>query len=301
MKNTKIYKDNIKKQIGAVVLSVSLGVASFGLTGCAKTDDKKNIQDITTSQVVYSVEKSEYEKKLDKELRIITNTTVSNHMDIVDEDTASYDKYIDIEDMVNRTWKTQELVYTVRQGKFKSGNFLEEITNNDVYGPALFKYNSLIVVPNDYQWIGKLFGEGFHESYADAELNLRELKGIYNNHYLLYEYKVTAKKDMSVPYMSEEDIQKYGEQKPLYEGDYIFHQALYIVQDGELKLLANKQTGIGADNDNVKNGVLNNFDEIINNIDELAYAKESQSFVNSYELQNYISEQEYNYLSQNKR
>lgn len=46
MKNTKIYENNLKKQAGAILLIITMGVTSLGFTGCSKNKEVKTITEI---------------------------------------------------------------------------------------------------------------------------------------------------------------------------------------------------------------------------------------------------------------
>ena len=83
-------------------------------------------------------------------------------------------------------------------------------------------------------------------------------------------------------------LKEYGFPESIKEGDYIHYEGLYLANDGKLELLANKQTGIGSDSDNVKESVKGNLDELLKPISSLKNAKPSEEFKNNYQFDKFV-------------
>ena len=306
MNNLKIYEKNLKKKVGAIALSVVLGVTTLGMTGCTKETK------VATSDVVYTVEKTEAQKEYEKCSRIISFKPLVDNIDIVDKDFANYDRVVDlsiISDNLPNSIETnddlfeddseylKDYVYIIRDGGFvnhvfkkdKTKEFLEDGKDYDTFTTATFKGNGNFVLPNPYKWSENKFSPGASETYADEIIKLEELYGVNGNRYLHYEYIICARKDITEFDADKKYIEKYGLPEQIKEGDYIDYEAIYYVNDkNELTLLADKQTGIGSDCDNVKNEVKGNLDEVFKPISALGKDKKSQEFSDSTEFEKFV-------------
>lgn len=315
MKNLKLYENNIKKRIGAIVLSVVLGATTLGLSGCAKES-----KDDSKEQVTYTVEdanKDNYSGSIfDLSPFYASHTTK-------DKD-AVYENYVDLrelpegsatsmgtsdmldmtEEELNATNYKIDYVHSVRELNLSSAGLIENIgTEYKAMGPATFrKKRDYLIVPDCYKWAEDCFNEGFNENLSTINYSVEELKGINGNIYVNLDFNITFKKDIAVPknylYNSDTEFcQKYGIQKPIKKGDTLSYQVLHLISSDGIKftknnitfhLLADEQTGMGADSDNVVNGLKHNYNDVYKSISSLGREKEDKTFNNMDEFEDFV-------------
>ncbi len=306
MKNMKVYDENLRKKVGTIALSFVLGVTSLGFTGCSK----EKAEDKTSNEIVYIVEKDDEQKECEKDTAILTNS-LSQNVNIKNEKFAEYDRYVDLNhlsdldlDKVNiYEMNNQEndnylidYVYTVRDGGYLNTympkdtlkQFLKDDVDYDNYTTATFN-NSEMIMPYPYKWAEGIFGNGGNREKTDEAITIEELYGINGNHYLYYDYTVVANQKISAPFeVPQEYIKEYGFPEPIKEGDYIHYEGLYLANNGKLELLANKQTGIGSDSENVKKSLKGNLDDVLKPISSLENAKPSEEFEDNYQFDKFV-------------
>lgn len=306
MKNLKVFEENLKKKVGVIVLSLALGTSAAVMTGCSKDNGEES----ASNEIVYTVEKTDELEAYEKDTRILVYP-LSQNVKIKNNDVAEYDRYIDLsvlsdEDLekINivqpgRDFQDNYLVdyvYTVRDGGYTNNIFpkepmkstLREDIDYATYTRATFN-GAEMTLPNPYKWAEKIFGHGSNEEKTDEAITIEELYGVNGNHYLYYDYMVSAKQKIDAPFITDQDyIKKYGFAESIKEGDYIHYQGIYLAKDGKLELLANKQTGMGSDSDNVKETIKGNFDELMKPISSLENAEGSQTFENSYSFDRFV-------------
>lgn len=306
MKNLKIYDENIRKKVGTIALSFILGVTSLGFTGCSK----EKAEDKTSNEIVYTVEKDDEQLEYENDTRIL-EYSLSQNVDTKDDKIAEYKRYIDLNKLsdldltkvnildINNQQNDNYLidyVYTARDGGYtnsympseKMKEFMKEDINYDNYSSGLFKGCNRIM-PNEYKWAENIFGNGSNREKTEELITIEELYGINGNHYVHYEYTSIAKQKIDAPFEVPQDyIKEYGFPESIKEGDYIHYEGLYVVDNGKLELLADKQTGIGSDNDNVKESLKGNLDDVLKPISSLENAKPSETFENNYQFDKFV-------------
>ena len=305
MKNLKLYDNNIKKRIGAFTLSLVMGVTGLGFTRCSKQNDISGSKEIT-----YSVEKDENQIEYEQNSRIINNC-LEQFMETDNEKYAEYDRFIDlnkIDDQDKDKVLIYELndqendnylidyVYPIREGYFINNLFPSEKMREFIYADKSYKEMttktfsdySLLITPYKYKWSEGIFVKGANKAKVDESIRIEELSGLNGNLYLYYEYIAAAKQDIDAPVEQNEKYNEtYGFPERIREGDYIKYQALYVVNDNKLELLANNQTGLGSELENVKSSIKGNLNELIKPISSIKGA-ESKDFDNSYDFDRYI-------------
>ena len=296
MNNLSVYKDNFRKRAGAIVLTVMVAVTSFGINDCARHPKH-------TSNV-YTVKKTEQQIHQEDDCHITKYGRVFGKIDKVDEKYAYYDRVVDlntISDSLPNSIFTdlknmKDYVYTVREGGFvnhlfvknKTKSFMLDDIDYDVYTTAAFRRYGNFILPDAYKWAENIITPGSNEKDIDEVIRLEELSSISGNKYLLYDYVMVARNDISKSFVNEEYIEQYGMPQSIKEGDFIRYKALFYVNDNNLILLACKQSGIGSNCNNVKDENVGNFEEIIKPISILDQDRKKQKFNNNDEFIKYI-------------
>ena len=325
MKNLKLYENNMKKRIGAIVLSVVLGATTLGLSGCAKES-----KDDSKEQVTYTVEDANDNHPSIHD-SIFCNTTVYARLTTKDKD-AVYENYVDIrelpensatymetsdmldmtEEELNATNYKIDYVCPVRELNLSSAGLIENIGKKyKSIGSTIFERESdatfpTCIVPNCYKWAEDLFGKGFNKNLSTINYSVEELDGKNGNAYVNYDFNITFNEDIDVPnndlYLynpNTEFCQKYGMQKDIKKGDTLNYKALYIIRFNSITdrykkenlkfdLLADEQTGMGADSDNVVNGLKHNYNDVYKSISSLGREKEDKTFNNMDEFEDFV-------------
>lgn len=304
MNNLKIYEKNLKKKVGAIALSIVLGVTTLGLTGCSK-DAKEETKD----NVVYTVEDviDDY-NVLDYHTsyaKIKKDAVCENYVDLNQLPDCSATSIMtgdmvgmSEEELANTNYKL-DYVYPVRELKLSSGGVIENIgTGYTSMTTATFRHDRAIIIPDCYKWAENYFGSGFDSYLSTINYTLQELKGINGNYYVNYDFNIEFNEDINVPGgitfdASNEFYQKYGTQKSIKEGDSLNYKALYIMrydQDNNkiFDLLADEQTGMGSDSENVQLKVKHNYGNVYKNIESLDRNNESKEFSSMDEFEDFI-------------
>ena len=209
MKNLKVDFKNIRKRLGAIGLSVVLSTVGIGgLSGCSK--DSKFKSDY--SSTVYSVEKSDDQKEIEK-LRFTTVDNVS-YWEKIDSKHANYDRYIDLSNVSedidlgrDYTDKDVDYVYPYKTCNFKN-HFLEgdkiKTFKNDNRGyetmsNATFRGYGKMVLPESLKWAEGKIGPVLNDHNLDQIIEMEYLLGANGNLYMHYEYTCAVKKKINAP------------------------------------------------------------------------------------------------------
>ncbi len=295
--------ENIRKRLGAVGLSLVLTTVGIGgLSGCSKNEKYKS----EYSSTVYTVEKSDDQKEQEK--RNLIGHPVDKELYYNDKKYSRYDRYIDFSKIskdvdlgYDYTKKNIDYVYPSRLANFINHSLLSDKikefqTDNrdyDEMSNAMFREFSNFVLPNSIIWAKDKIGHGLNDHNNDELIELEYLLGANGNIYIHYEYTVVSKKKINGPaYYDEEYIKKYGMPKNIKKGDYIHYESLSLVDPDKYKinLIADKQTGLGSNDKNVKEAVLNNYDDVIKPITKLSEKSDNEKFESPLEFRKFVSD-----------
>ena len=302
MKKFKLY-DSIRK-VKALVLAGTLGISVIGFSGCTKQNNE--------SDIVYTVKdanKDNSNKYIDYSGALDTYTTSNND--------AVYENYVDIrnlnnnavsyittndmfnmsdEDLEKTNYKI-DYVYPVRELNLTSN--IEVGTKYSSMTRATFMCDHNIVIPDCYKWASSRFSNDFNDNVSDIWYSYQELKGINGNYYLNYDFDMRFNKDiiLSGNVLNSE----YGVQESIKNGDELHYNALYVLDNNNnLVLIADEQTGMGSNCDNVKKTVMYNYNDIYKKISELDN-KETKTFTDMDEFKDYIFNENINKVKNLKK
>lgn len=303
MKNLKIYDKNFRNKLGALGISVVMGVTFVGFTGCSNNS-------CDNDSAVYTVEKTNFERYDDKYFDILKNGA-SKFSDVCDNKYALYDRIIDMRKVQEASgtdgvcYPYYDCVYPVKSANLTSPHFGVGVVDGvigvakgyDVLGGAWFNGNKLIV-PDSYMWASKILKVPFPNYESPkfvASLKYDELRGCVSGKYLSYEYELTAKEDINYfDYLPEaKKLKNDNSVLNIHEGDSICYKALYHVdsETGKLVLVADTQTGIGSDDKNVKDSLTGDYDEVVMSINVIEKNGKDREFDDSNDVYKYVNEQ----------
>lgn len=296
--------NNICIRLKAIVLSIIICSTSIGLEGCS---NKKEMVE-TTYSVENAIEKKdiiEYAPAIASFAKRKKDIEIKYYIDFNQlKDTPKV--AIKTEDMIKMTDEelkksnyNKDYVYPIRELKLTSESIIKNINSGyTTMTPRTFRQNNNIPIPNCYKWAENYFGIGFNENISTIKYSVQELEGIYGNEYVYYDFNITFNDVINVPNskafgLNEEQRNKYGMQKPIKKGDFLHYKALFIKRlDNEgnnyFELLANSYSGMGEDCDNIKNELKSNLDNVYKTISTIKDDKQSKTFNNKNELENYI-------------
>ena len=308
MNNLEVNRKKIKKIIGAIALSTTLGVNALTLDGCATkvTDDK----------ITYTVEDgNSYPDEVVYEFSPLYQTFTKHKTDAV------YENYVDLrslpenlyladisgemlslsEEELDKSNYKLDFVYPASELYLTSSIGTDNVDSRyKVVTDAAFICEHEFVLPDCYAWAKKYFGTKFNDNISDMSYSMVELHGINGNYYLNYNYHIDFDKDIEHPFLNEVPGQpmfdKYGKQRDIKKGDSLDYSALYIYvqsndnQENNFKWvkIADKQTGMGSDSSNVVDTILGNYDDIYKSIASLNREDESKKFKSTRDFYDYI-------------
>ena len=305
MKKIEFNKKGLKDGIGLFILVATITGTAIGLEGCNEKSNENSAKS-TKKQIVYTIENG------NKEAETVYNYPKDIESYVTKEEDTVYSKYVDLkelEDNAEEAYNTGNLdlcqfknkidyVAPVRKLNLTSEDAIE--SRDTKYTPItsyVFKRDPHIVIPNKYKWAEEYFGYKFDDKLATIKYSITELESINGNEYVDYKYNIEFYKNVNFTEVKPKEmnklVNKFGTQTSIEKGDSLTYNALYRVRyDAKgkqiLDLIANEQTGMGSNNDNVKKIIKHNYNDIYKNINELKDAKESKTFKNEKEFDNYI-------------
>ena len=289
MNNIKLYEKNLKKRVGALALSIALGATSFGITGCVndKQNDSKN-------NIKYTVEEGNNRPEY------IINYSSSLLSRAKSNDDAVYENYVNLSNLaiddINDLENDIDYVYPTRS--LKLSNSIKDSFGMEyaAFPTGVFKWSRDKIVPDSYRWAENYFGEEFNNNLSTIKFSIDELKSNNDNYYVNCDLNITFDKDIDIPngikYLDNNNFyETYGMQKPIKKGDKLNYKALYLLDYDEngnkkLILIADEQTGIGSDCDNIKNNVKHNYNDVFKSLSSIEI--ESKTFSNEEEFEEYL-------------
>lgn len=236
MNNFKLYGNNLKKKVGAITLSFTVGLSSFAFLGC-------NLVDAATDKAVYKVKKTEKQKDIDKVYDESSDKYNGFNCLNGNNDYREYDHYIDFDgDSLN-----VEYVYPVASLKYTTNKSVDS-KKRSVISPEFFIEESNLVIPYSMKWFNDYFNDP--KSYENNKLlrgnmKLIEYKDLNGQRYLYKRSQVKIMDDLNHKYTKEE--LNYGSDAKLKKGDIIRTEVLYkYSKDNSLKVIAYGRSGVGS-------------------------------------------------------
>lgn len=236
MNNLKVYENNLKKKVGAIALSLAVGVSSFAVLGCSNVD-------AATKKVVYKVKKTEEQKNSDKLYDESSDKYNGFNRSKYFGDYREYDHKIDFDgDNLNVRY-----VYPVGSLKYTT-NKNANPEKRTVVSPEFFIEESNLVIPDSMKWFNSYFKDP--KSYENNKLlrgnmKLIEYKDMNGERYLYKRSQVKIMNDLDHKYTKEE--LSYGTDARPKKGDIIRNEVLYKYnKDNSLEVIAYGRAGIGS-------------------------------------------------------
>lgn len=305
----KDIKRNLKRRAGLFAISTMIGIST--LAGCTKKEAEINMDNV-----------SFYVENFDRSISSHDSVGYVNadiRYNLANYNSAVFTKYIDLSTLPEYTPNTVSTVNNFNPeekellGDSYSTDYVYPLTelkatNNQIvaetgyvgFAEGLFRQIDAkeMVSPDSYKWAEDYYRTGRHSNSCCISVKIEELAGVYGNYYVNLEYDVKFLKDVNVPngvtYVAGNSFyETYGIQKPIYEGDTMSYKAIYLVQNNEnntkeYKLVANEQTGLGSDCENVST-IMNNYSEVYK---EIGLTEDGViKFDNMQEFKDYIIDQ----------
>jgi len=251
MKNIKISKTFI-----ALTLA---GTISFLMAGCSEENEKTDYIYGKLNPTAISIEKTEDEIYDDDKIRLINNKT-ENLLKNNKNDYADYMYILKVDNLINNVnyIPNEDRYLYVVEGRTLVENFetKKEEENSKLMTEATFKYDNYYVIPSQYEWAERYFKNIEKNT---PSIKIYELRDDIGDCYVYYEYKTTFEEEITMP--NNIEIEKKLTYKNIKKGDYLKYTALYKSDNQKLIKVAENQTGMGSECENIKREIIGNLTE----------------------------------------
>lgn len=250
MKNIKIYK-----QVTALTIASFM---AFSLAGCSKNYKKSDVIYGKQNPTTISIEKTKEQKNEEESIKFC-EPKIENMLKIQDKNYANYMYCLDMNKLQKEGYsfpKEKRYLYIVEGKTFvENQEQAKQEVNTVNMTKATFKNENTYIVPEAYEWATDCFTNCYKNH---PIIKIYELKDDYGENYLYYEYKTEFIEDINKQIIETEEVYKY---KQIKKGDYLKYTALYTSINGELIKIADNQTGMGAECNNVQEKITGNLTE----------------------------------------
>ena len=268
-------KNYINKSI--IPLTTAL-IISMVTSGCAKRQNKVidliNEEDYCEDLISLSAPKSFISDLIDDN----TKLNMIDAKKYFEEINTKYIQYIYALDLSKMNFNNTDdnnyidFLYITNGQTFNSSFKETMFDSNKIHKPDyFFNENMHIIIPEDYSYINDIL----NTDKVIKEIKMYELKGFSKNYYFYYETSITFNEDI-----------RYGN-SIIHKGDNLTNKSLYIYNNSSMLLIANNQTGLGSDSENVINNIMGNLDDGFLSLKEYGLT-ESKYFDTQGNLNSYI-------------